>query len=174
MTIFEQVPCKWTPLWMLAVFFDNFNEVKVRWEISWLRAWVSCISRQIQMLSNPQSILSTETETLRHGLEQFDCVDTNWSFFLRSLLFHICNYGCLDWLHAVVDRLNYLIIINFATKPFQGCHFTRFRFDLQLNFPIRLWNEFFDFFSLIYTETKSGSLAGTIWYSFVFATLVFD
>jgi len=76
------------------------------------------------MFSDPQGILCTETEALRHSFEQFDSVDTDWSLFLSPLLLYISDNRRLDGLHAIMYSLNNLLIVDFATEPFQSCHLT--------------------------------------------------
>ena len=61
-----------------------------------------------------------------------------------------------------MDTSHNLLIVNLTTEPFKRHAVSRFRFNRDLNFPVRLRNKLFDFLCLVNTETKSGRLARAI------------
>lgn len=113
------------------------------------------------MFSDSQSLLCAHTERTRCYLEKIDSVDALGSCLGRSLFFHLCHIGHVDFTHPLLDGLDDCLVVDLATMPFQ-LELFRFMLGCQLDLPEGLRDELFDFLGLVYAETKGWGLARTI------------
>lgn len=97
------------------MLLNYFFEVKVRREVSRLCSRVSCISIQIKMFGDSESLLSAEAKGGRHLFEQSNSIDSDWSRLARPLLLNVSNHGMRNSENTFVKRLNNAIIIDFSS-----------------------------------------------------------
>lgn len=86
-----------------------------------------------------------------------DCVHTTRSLLACALLLDITDIDRSYVAHTFLDCSHDGLIVNFASMPLEF-DWLSVLLSGELNAPERLWNELFNFFGLVYTETKSWSL----------------
>ena len=93
---------------------------------------------------------------------------------MRPFLCYVSANNFLNTSKTFLDCLANLLVVDFASDPFQRVGLFVLGLDCKLNFPERFWNKLLNLFSLVNTEAKGGSLTRSIRNCFIFSTATSD